>query len=382
MDAQAAARLGDEVAHGFGLGAMIVGAVAEALIGAAVIGATVATGGVALAVMTGTVAAGGLSMFQIVKGLSTLFNLSEPATGELIGGSANVYINNRNAMRAGVDTASSCSGLPINHPMWPFQILIAEGSASVYINGKPAARLHSKMNCGAHISSGSPNTFIGGPTVSVAFVLDIESWVHNGMGALGLLAAGGALVLAATVGVAALAGAVGIGLSGMAGMILLGDLGDRLGPGYRDLLQGMAGMSLLGVGGKLALNAAETSAANIVSSRAWTISNEAANVNAQAALKAKLSGLQKAQQTAATTRALPDGRIRYYTLEVTARSNGITRGASFVTEHSPKTGQTRQWMESYDHSGNVIRVHPKSVNGQPVSAQHYPPTGRELESWK
>jgi hypothetical protein len=36
-------------------------------------------------------------------------------------------------------------------------------------------------------------------------------------------------------------------------------------------------------------------------------------------------------------------------------------------------------MESYDHSGNVIRVHPKSINGQPVSAQHYPPTSAELE---
>ena len=38
-------------------------------------------------------------------------------------------------------------------------------------------------------------------------------------------------------------------------------------------------------------------------------------------------------------------------------------------------------MESYDHSGNVLRVHPKSINGQPFSAQHYPPTGAELKSW-
>ncbi|MDH4554052.1 filamentous hemagglutinin N-terminal domain-containing protein [Pseudomonas sp. BN417] len=113
-----------------------------------------------------------------------------------------------------------------------------------------------------------------------------------------------------------------------------------------------------------------------------TSSSEAASINAQAALKAKLSGLQKAQQTAAVTRALPDGRIRYYTQEVPARTEGTTRGASFVTEYNPSTGSTRQWMESYDHSGAVIRVHPKSINGQPVSAQHYPPTGAELESWK
>ncbi|MBF3131573.1 type IV secretion protein Rhs, partial [Pseudomonas aeruginosa] len=35
-------------------------------------------------------------------------------------------------------------------------------------------------------------------------------------------------------------------------MALLGDLGDRLGPGYRDLFQGVAGMALLGFGPKLA----------------------------------------------------------------------------------------------------------------------------------
>ena len=56
------------------------------------------------------------------------------------------------------------------------------------------------MVCGAHIKTGSENTFIGGPTVQVAFVLDIEGWMHTGLEALGLLAAGGALVLAACAG--------------------------------------------------------------------------------------------------------------------------------------------------------------------------------------
>lgn len=252
MDAQAAARLGDEIAHGFGVAAMIGGAVIGAMVGAAVIAATVATGGVALAIMAGSVAAGGLSMFQIVKGLSTIFNLPEPATGTLIRGSFNVYINDREAMRAGEDASSSCSGFPANHPYWPFPVLIAEGSATVYINGKPAARLHSKMVCGAHIKSGSDDTFIGGPTIAVAFVLDIEGWMHTGLEALGLLAAGGGLVLAAMAGWAALGTAVLIGGATMGGMALLGDLGDRLGPGYRDLLQGVAGMAMLGLSPKMA----------------------------------------------------------------------------------------------------------------------------------
>jgi len=252
MDMLAAARLGDEIAHGFGVAAMVAGAVAGALIGAAVVTATVATGGVALAIMAGSIAAGGLSMFQIVKGLNTIFNLPEPATGTLILGSQNVFINSRNAMRAGVDAADSCSGLPLNHPYWPFNVEIAEGSATVYINGQPAARLQSKMSCGAHIKTGSPDTFIGGPTVAVAFVLDIEGWLHTGLEALGLAALGGAAILAAMTGLAALGGFVVIGGAMMGGMELLGQLGDRLGPGYRDLLQGVAGMALLGMGPKMA----------------------------------------------------------------------------------------------------------------------------------
>ncbi len=104
----------------------------------------------------------------------------------------------------------------------------------------------------------------------------------------------------------------------------------------------------------------------------------AKSVNAQSALRTKLSGLEKAQQNAAKTRQLPDGRVRYYTKEVPARTDGPTRGASFVTEHNPKNGNVRQWMESYDHSGQVNRVHPKSINGQTVNSQHYPPTAREL----
>ncbi len=113
-----------------------------------------------------------------------------------------------------------------------------------------------------------------------------------------------------------------------------------------------------------------------------SVTSAASNANAQAALKAKLSGLQKAQQSAVVTKTLPDGRVRYYTQEVQARTDGPTRGASFVTEYNPSTGSTRQWMESYDHSGKVIRVHPKSIDGRPVNAQHYPPTGAELEGWK
>ena len=100
---------------------------------------------------------------------------------------------------------------------------------------------------------------------------------------------------------------------------------------------------------------------------------------ASKALKTKLKALSDAQKTAAKTQELPDGRIRYYEKERLAAKDGPTRGSSFVTEYDPKTGNVRQWNESYDKSGNVNRVHPKSINGQTVTGQHYPPTGKEKQ---
>ena len=103
------------------------------------------------------------------------------------------------------------------------------------------------------------------------------------------------------------------------------------------------------------------------------------NANASNALNRKLSSLEKAQEDAVRTEVLPDGRIRYYDRERPARTTGATRGNSIVTEYNPKNGNVRQWAASFDHFGNVNRVHPKSINGQTVNSQHYPPTQRELK---
>ena len=95
-------------------------------------------------------------------------------------------------------------------------------------------------------------------------------------------------------------------------------------------------------------------------------------------LRTKLAALEKAQSNPAFTRILADGRIRYYEPEISARTLGPTRGASYVTEYNPKNGMVRSWIESYDQSGEVNRVHPKMVNGQIIDSQHYPPTAKEL----
>ena len=65
-----------------------------------------------------------------------------------------------------------------------------------------------------------------------------------------------------------------------------------------------------------------------------------------------------------------------------SKTPGPTRGGLHVTEHNPSTGQVRSWQECYDQEGNVNRVHPKSLNGQDLIGQHYPPTRSELELFK
>lgn len=52
-----------------------------------------------------------------------------------------------------------------------------------------------------------------------------------------------------------------------------------------------------------------------------------------------------------------------------------------VKETSP-TGNTRMWMESYGHNGEVVRVHPKAIDGKPVDLPHYPPTYKDIQEGK
>lgn len=77
------------------------------------------------------------------------------------------------------------------------------------------------------------------------------------------------------------------------------------------------------------------------------------NQNAGISLTTKLRQLETIQQTAAKTRILPDGRIRYYKAERMAAYPGRTRGSAYVTEYNPTTGQVRGWNECYDQFGDV-----------------------------
>lgn len=252
MGAEAAARMGDEIAHGFGLAAMVAGAVAGAVVGVLVVSAVAATGGLAAVIIAGAVAGGGLAMGQIVSGLTTIFNIPEPPSGVIAMGAFNVLTNMRPAVRALLDFAGGCTGVPMNHPPVPVPVPVAEGSATVLINSMPASRLKSKLVCGSHIKSGSENVIIGGETKAMAFVFDLEGWFHTGLEVLGI----GALIGGGLYAIAAGALASGIFAATTVGtkyaMDGLGAFGDSLGPGYRDLFQGVAGMGLLLAGPKMA----------------------------------------------------------------------------------------------------------------------------------
>jgi acyl dehydratase len=75
MSAVAAARLGDEIAHGMGVAAMIGGAIVGAIVGAAIVAAAAVAAPLTIAIIVGgSIAIGALSMKQLVKGISTVFN--------------------------------------------------------------------------------------------------------------------------------------------------------------------------------------------------------------------------------------------------------------------------------------------------------------------
>jgi len=240
-----AARRTDEIAHGWGMLGMVAGALVGVAVGAAVVAATAATGGVAAVIIAGAVAGGGLAGGQVVSGLTTIFNLPEPTSGVLVMGSPDVFINDLAAVRASIDFAAPCSGLPLNHPPLWSPVLVAEGSMTVRTNDLPQSRLKMKMVCGAHIKTSSPDVIIGGPTERTNFVFDLESWFKTGLEVLGLAALVGGAVIAAAAGAAAFVGFVAITGGTMLAMEGLGRLGDMIGPGYRDLFQGVAGFGLL-----------------------------------------------------------------------------------------------------------------------------------------
>ena len=174
-----AARVNDPIEHSQAYFGFIAGAIVGAIAGVAV---TVFTEGAGAGVGLGVYAA--TASFGEWLGSFPCFN---HVTGTIQTGSPNVFIN---GLPAAVATDSG--------KQLPSQVIcsshvgpqfIAEGSTTVFINGRPASRIGDHTTCGAKISGGSNNVFIGGGTVST---VDIESevpvWGHVSVVVSGLAA--------------------------------------------------------------------------------------------------------------------------------------------------------------------------------------------------
>ena len=152
MSDHPAARVTDTFGHDAKLEGLGVGIAVGALLAAGVI----ATGGLGAIAIGAAVATGGTAAFA---GAAIGKHLMGPATGKLMVGSSNVFIN---ALPAAM--VELASGDCYKDPGSPRRV--ATGSSTVFINGKPAARVSETMDCGAVILTGSRNVFIGGPRQS------------------------------------------------------------------------------------------------------------------------------------------------------------------------------------------------------------------------
>ncbi len=254
MSGQAAARLGDPVAHTAAMGGFETGGLLGFAVGVGIVAFVIGTGGTGLAV----VAAVGGAVAATGGGALTGMNIGHTYTntvGGIITGSPNVIVNGRKAARAIVDKAD-CS----NHG--PPQT-IAQGSKIVFVNTDPAARKGDLVTCGAFIQDGSPNVYIGREAATyVSIAPEVPTWmvrtaavmaiagtaVALGAGAAAAFAAGG-LCGAAAFGVESATAIGGSMLGSAAGGAIGQAMGGAKGQAWGEALGGLAGGAAGGAGG-------------------------------------------------------------------------------------------------------------------------------------
>jgi len=200
--AAGAARVGDPFGHSSAMNGVVAGLVIGALIGVAIV-ATGGMGAIAIGAAIATTGGAGLAGQAIGQ------TIDGPMTGFLMVGSPTVLIEHRDATMAVLATGicDKDSGPPRR---------VATGSASVRINGQPAARVGETMDCSAVIRKGSSTVFIGEPSQPVlAIQPEVPQWLNTTMTAMAI---GGSLV--ATAGIA-----VSFGIGAAAGSLVGGTVG-------------------------------------------------------------------------------------------------------------------------------------------------------------
>lgn len=252
-----AARQGDEIGHSLEFLGMMLGSVLGAIAGAAIIvgevAAIVATEGAAIVALPMAIGAagmtfsgGGLAGGQLARGLETLLFGGPPTTGVLQTGSPNVFIGGQAAARTVEDVAQSCHGLYWLYHFSTPAVQIAEGAKYILINNQHAARIKMKLVCGAEVKAGEKQVLLGGPTARVLPVAlaDAEEAFRKFLGEMFQASFEFTAVAAIFAGPEAVA--LFWGMYGVCYLVndALGKLGDKLGPGWRDTLQGGFGVAL------------------------------------------------------------------------------------------------------------------------------------------
>ena len=223
-------------AVGVVVGAVVVAplvlGVGTAAAGAALLGGT---SGIALGVLGGalTGAAGGIGLQRETE------KLGAPKLGggcsAIDVGSPNVMIECKPAGRAQSDT--NAHGKPQK---------LAHGSGTVFVNGKPLARLEDKSCCGGKVIASAARTWIGGPPADGGAGAqpiaaggsfswsDLDTWnwegVENGLNVAGLLIGAGAIT-AGLRGVAVGVGGMGKMLTTKAGLSATANFAGTVGAG-------------------------------------------------------------------------------------------------------------------------------------------------------
>ncbi len=247
-----AARVGDEIGHTRAMQGLLVGlAIGAALVigSILIVGATVATGGAAAVLIGGaiaTVAGTGLTGMKIGS------TMDAGPSGPIMTGSRNTFLGSGAipAARAIIDTVA-CT----QHNIKP----IAEGSLTVFINSKPAARKTDKTVCSGPIREGQPDVFFGGPTGTyLELEGEVPGWLVTTLewAALigGLIATAGAIFVVGAG--AALGGFIGGYIGGELGTKFGGDIGQHFfgdtGRVYGEIIGEWVGSTIGGKAGELA----------------------------------------------------------------------------------------------------------------------------------
>ncbi|MZG44824.1 type IV secretion protein Rhs, partial [Dickeya dianthicola] len=137
----------------FTAAAAVAGAIAVAVIGTGGMGAALVVGVVKLAAGFGAVSLLGGLIDAVSSKVSAMVDSASPAFGPVASGSGNVFVEKQPVARATKDTVACTKH---NSPQ-----LIAQGSESVFVNDAPAARIDDKTVCGATLKEGASTVFFG-----------------------------------------------------------------------------------------------------------------------------------------------------------------------------------------------------------------------------